>query len=89
MRLRGKQGFEEPGAVVDLSDVADLLECSNAFPHDRDLPWAVENFLDSDRRGGTGVDDALVIANGREGATFVKDAPVLFYNRYQCLSILG
>jgi hypothetical protein len=88
MGFRGEECLEQPAAFMNLLNVANLFEGSDALPHYRNLPWAVKNFLDRYGFGGASVDDALVIADGREGSTLVEHAPILLYDSEQSLGIL-
>ena len=61
---------------MDLTDLTNLLKGSDALAHNRDLPWAIQNFLDGNRSGVVSVDYTLVVANGCEDTTFVEHTPI-------------
>ena len=58
MGLWRKESFELPFAIVDLPDVAELLECGNGFDHDRDFAWTVMDLLHHNRFCSARVDNA-------------------------------
>ena len=61
---------------MDLTDLTNLLEGGNALAHNRNLPWAIQNFLDGNRSGVASVDYTLVVAIGCEDTTFVKHTQI-------------
>ena len=61
---------------MDLTNLTNLLEGGNALTHNRNFPWAIQNFLDGNRRGVASVDYTLVVMNGCKDATFVKHTPI-------------
>jgi hypothetical protein len=80
MWLRGKYCLDQPTAIMNLPDVAYLLEGSDALLHYRNFLWAVEYLLDRYGFGGASVNDALVILHRHEGPVLVEDTPIFFYN---------
>jgi hypothetical protein len=75
--LRGKERLEQPLAIVYLTNLANLLKGGSTLTHDRKFPWAVKNLLYGNGGGIASVNDALVIANGREDSTFIEHTPIL------------
>ena len=88
MGFWGKECLEQPAAFMNLLNVANLFEGRDTLLHYRNLPWAVKNFLDRYGFGGASVDDALIIADWREGSTLVEHTPILLYDGEQSLGIL-
>ena len=76
MRFGGQNALKKPAPVVNLRDVAHLLEASDCLAHDREFLGAISNILDGDGRCITSVDDALVIFDGDELPFIVKNRPV-------------
>jgi hypothetical protein len=46
--LRGQESLEEPPAVVDLGNMAELCKQCDALAHDRDFARSVVDLLDAD-----------------------------------------
>ncbi len=77
VRLGHEEGFEQPLAVVDLVNVAELFQRCDAFLHNWYLSRAVINRSNANGAGVTSVDGALVILHGDKLAFVVKDRPIL------------
>ena len=77
MRFWCEQGFEEPGSIMDLANVAELFEFSNAITHDGDFTRAVVDLPDGDWSGIASINDTLVIFDGDEQALIVEHRPIL------------
>ncbi len=75
--LRGQESFEEPPAIVDLADVAELCKQRNALAHDGDFVQSVVDLLDADGRSITCFDQAGVVFNWNKLPLVVKNGPVL------------
>mmetsp|Transcript_11079 Transcript_11079/g.23659 ORF Transcript_11079/g.23659 Transcript_11079/m.23659 type:complete len:125 (+) Transcript_11079:314-688(+) len=78
MGFRGEQGFEQPRASENLSDVTKFRERSDCFLHDWSFSGAIVDLFNADRPGGACVNYAFVILHGHEEAFIVKYGPVLF-----------
>ncbi len=85
----GKECLEQPLAVVNLTNLTNLLEGGNTLTHDRNFPWAVKNFLDGNWGGVANVDDALVIMNGCEDTRFIKHTPIFLDEIKRADAFLG
>ncbi len=68
-----KKGFKQPLAVVDLTDMAQLLEDCNALVHNWSLAWPIVDFLHADWVHLASVDNTLVISDGYELPFIVKN----------------
>ena len=77
VRLRCKEAFEEPSSVMDLANVADLLQGRDAVSHDPKFALPVVNLFDGNRMCSACVNDTLVILDGHEHHAWVKHAPIL------------
>jgi hypothetical protein len=87
--LGGREGFEKPLAIMDLTNVSHLHEDGIALSHDWDFPQAVMNILNGNWGCTSSVDDTLVVPNGNKGATLIKHTPVLFNQSCKTLVFLG
>jgi hypothetical protein len=52
-----KECHEEPTLIRDLPYVSNLGKCGNAFTHNHCLPLAVDDFLDCNGTGGSGINN--------------------------------
>ena len=71
-----KKGFKQPFAVVDLTNMAQLLEGCNALAHNWSLAWPIVDFLHADWARLASVDNTLVIFEGDKLPFIVKNGPV-------------
>ena len=76
MGLWREKCLEEPLAIVDLADVVEFCQISDALPHDWDFAGSVMNFLDSDWLRRPSVDNASIILYGDELPFIVEHAPI-------------
>jgi hypothetical protein len=75
--LRGQESFEEPPAIVDLADVAELCKRRDTLAHNGDFLWSVVDLLDADGASITCVNQAGVVCNWDKLPLVVKNGPVL------------
>jgi hypothetical protein len=61
--LRGQESFEEPPAIVDLVDVAELYKQPDALAHDGDFAQSVVDLLEADGASITYVNQADEVFN--------------------------
>jgi hypothetical protein len=76
MRLRCKDGLEEPPPIVNQANVTNFLEGSNGFTNYWNLLWAVLNFLDHNGLLIAGVNNAFVSLHQNKYPTDVEYRPV-------------
>jgi hypothetical protein len=65
--------------------MANFLESSHGFMHNRDLLRAIHNLLNHNRMCVAGVNNTFIIHNGDKDTTVVKDRPVLEDQCVNCL----
>ena len=58
--------------IVDLTDVANLLEASDSLLHDREFFRTILDILDGNGRCVAGVNDTLIIFHGHPYPALVK-----------------
>jgi hypothetical protein len=75
--FRGQEFFEEPPAIVDLADVAELCKQRDAVAHDGDFTRAVVDLLDADGASITCANQADAVFNWDKLPLVVKNGPVL------------
>ncbi len=71
MRLRCKDGLEEPSPILNLANVANGLEGSSGFTHYQNFLWAVLNFPNRDRLHVAIVNNPFVILHWDKYPTVV------------------
>ncbi len=86
--LRGKQSFEKPLTIVDLTDMTHLLECCYALPHDCYFLRAIINFLYHDWSCISSVDDVLIVINRNKCTAVVEHTPILFDQSSEFCTVL-
>jgi hypothetical protein len=64
MRFWSKDSLKEPSPIVNLRDMAKLLEGSHSFMHNRQLVGAIHDLLDSNGMRVAGVNDTLKVLTG-------------------------
>ena len=64
MRFGGQNALKKPAPIVNLTDVAHLLEASDCPAHDREFLRAILDILDGNGRCVTSVNDALIVLDG-------------------------
>jgi hypothetical protein len=74
---------------VNLTDLFNLLQQSDAASHDPYFPRALMNFLNSNWDCASSVYNALVVMNWDKGNAVIKDAPISFDQVGQLCSLLG
>ena len=63
---------------MDLTNLTNLLEGGDALTHNRNFSWAIQNFLDGNRREVASIDYTLIVTNGCKDTTVVKHKPRFF-----------
>jgi hypothetical protein len=88
MGLGGKEGFEKPLAIMDLTNLSHLCEGGDALSHDWDFPGAVMNLLNGNWGCASSVNDTLVVSDRNKGVTLIKHTPVFFNQSCKMLVFL-
>jgi hypothetical protein len=68
-----------PVPIVDLTDMPNLFEASNGFPHYRDFLRSIADVLDCDGGCVARANDTFIIFDGYPDPAFVKNLPIPFY----------
>ena len=76
MGLWSEQCLEHPLSALDLTDVAQLFERRNTFPHYRNLPRTVIDILHTDRSCRASVNGTFIVLDGDELSLIIKNRPV-------------
>ena len=77
MRFGGQNALKQPAPIVNLTDVAHLLEASDCLAHDREFLQAISDILDGNGRCITSVGDARIVPDGHPYSALVEYRPVL------------
>ena len=85
MRLRRKNGLEEPTPIVNLAYVTNFFKSSHGFTHDRNLFGAIHDLFYRDWVGIAGINDAFVVSDRYENTTIIEDRPVFNNQRVDLL----
>ncbi len=75
--LRRKEGLEQPFNAVDLPDVTQFFERSDALAHDWSFAWTIVDFLDGNGMCGASINRTGVVTNRDELALIIKHRPIL------------
>ena len=67
---------------MDLTNLTNLLEGGDALMHNRNFSWAIQNFLDGNRRGVASVDFTLVVTS------VLKHTPIFLDEADESIRIL-